>query len=154
MLVMNICNVCLANPLEPTSDSSVQVISKDSWVLEFYPNYIARNTYSNATGTAHGATYLLADAYFKMMLHQYLSEPTITEVQGGLPKKSFIKKYDQTYGDTCWLYTSGRVWYNGNVNFKLKARIKSSYMGSYLGRWGSYSMIPNTIVSNALYVNR
>ena len=48
MLVMNICNVCLANPLEPTSDSSVQVISKDSWVLEFYPNYIARNTYSNA----------------------------------------------------------------------------------------------------------
>lgn len=91
MLVMNICNVCLANPLEPTSDSSVQVISKDSWVLEFYPNYIARNTYSNATGTAHGATYLLADAYFKMMLHQYLSEPTITEVQGGLPKNHLLK---------------------------------------------------------------
>lgn len=130
------------------------VISPDSWNFRFTNNYIKRNVTTYALGEAQGATYLIADAYFKMTLDPYLSSPVIVARSGGLPDKSFIQRYDSSYGGNCWLYESGTVFYNGTQTFSLKASTKASSLGSYKGGWGSYNMIPNSYVTDMLYVNQ
>ena len=155
LIVMMASTALAAPPLDSAinnPDNDVGLTSLNGWSFYFSPKNVGVEQYTYGTGEVTGATYLWGDAYIEMLLADSSYQPEVTSRSAIMPHRSFVREYSSTFGGQCWVWYSGRLGYSGTEYFKLTARTKQLFAGSYQGLYGSRYMIPNTHVSDFYYV--